>query len=168
MKILSYREKEAFLILWILFYLHDEILYPDIMACTAGLCKRLHPDSSTYLRATVAWPSRIHRTISENHCESTSDVFHSATLILSCVMLSLYGTYKMISRYVWMWFAMIFADSSINTQRSCGEDSSMNLDVNVCKNQRRVCFIRGEEFRRVGRTIFMKWKMLLFAYIIII
>ena len=36
------------------------------------------------------------------------------------------------------------------------EDSSMNLDVNVCKNQRRVCFIRGEEFQIVGTTIFIK------------
>ena len=33
-------------------------------------------------------------------------------------MLSLYGMYKMISRYVWMWFAMIIADSSMNMRRS--------------------------------------------------
>ena len=145
-----------------MFYLNVEILYrryyrvnPDIMVFTAGFCKRLHLDSSTYLHATVAWPPRIHRTISKNHRESTSDVFHLATLILSCLMLSLYVTYKMISRYVWMWFAMIFADSSMNTRRS-REDSSMNLNVNVCKNQRRVCLIRGEEFQRVGRTIFIK------------
>ena len=109
-----------------MFYLHVEILHrgyygvhPDIMVFTAVFfLKRLHLDSSTYLRATVAWPPRIHRTISENHRESTSDVFHSATLIFSCAMFSLYGTYKMISRYVWMWFAMIFADSSMNTRRS--------------------------------------------------
>ena len=84
------------------------------MVFTAGFCKRLHLDSSTYLSAT----------------------FQSATLILSCAMLSLYGTYKMISR--------------------SREDSLMNLDLNVCKNQRRVCFIRGEEFQHVGRTIFIK------------
>ena len=116
---------------------------------TAGFCKRLHLGSPTYLRATFAWPPHIHRTIRENHCESTSDIFHSAMLILSCATLSLYGTYKMISRYVWIWFAMIFADSTSNTRRS-RKNSSLNLDVNV------------------GRTIFIKWKMLLFAYIIII
>ena len=87
-------EKEAFLILLILFYLHVEILHrgyysvhPDIMVFTAGFCKRLHLSSSTYLRATDAWPPRIHWTISKNHRGSTSDVFHSATLILSCAML---------------------------------------------------------------------------------
>ena len=140
-----------------MFYLHIEILHrryyivhPDIMVFTAGFCKRLYLDSSTYLRATVTWPPRIHRTISENHRESTS-----ATLILSCAMLSLYVMFEMISRYVWMWFAMIFADRSMNTRRS-REDSSMNLDVNVGKKQRRFCFIRGEEFKRVGRTIFIK------------
>ena len=53
--------------------------------------------------------------------------------------------------------AMIFADSSMNKRKS-REDSSMNLNVNVRKNQRRVCFIRGEEFHRVGRTIFIKLK----------
>ena len=49
-----------------------------------GASKRLHLESSTYLPATGAWPPHIHRTISENHHESTSDIFHSATLILSC------------------------------------------------------------------------------------
>ena len=62
---------------------------------------------------------------------------------------------------------MNFADSTMNTRRS-REDNLMNLDVKVCKNQRRVCFIRGEEFQRVGRTIFIRYKMLLFAYIFII
>ena len=135
------------------FFTADIIGFTRILWCPPLVLQRLHLESSTYLRATVAWPPRIHRTISENHRESTSDVFHTATLILSCAMLSLYGKYKMITRYFWMWFAIIFADSSMNTQRS-REDSSMNLDINVCKNQLRVCFIRGEEFPRVGRTIF--------------
>ena len=65
------------------------------------------------------------------------------------------------------WFALIvwWICGGHATSR---EDSSMNLDVNVCKNQRRVCFIRGEELKRVGRTIFIKSKMLLFASILII
>ena len=40
----------------------------------------------------------------------------------------------------------------------------MNLDVNVCKNQHWVCNICGEKFQHVGRTIFIKSKMLLFPY----
>ena len=56
------------------------------MVFTAGFCKLLHLDSSTYLRATVAWHPRYHRTISDYHRELTLDVFHSATFILSCAM----------------------------------------------------------------------------------
>ena len=47
-------------------------------------------------------------------------------------------------------------DDNADVTRRSREDSSMNLDVNVCKNQRRVCIIHGEEFQRVGRTIFIK------------
>jgi hypothetical protein len=45
--------------------------------------------------------------------------------------------------------------------------SLMNLDVNVCKNQHWVCNNCGEEFQHVGRTIFIKSKMLLFPYTLI-
>jgi hypothetical protein len=66
--------------------------------------------------------------------------------------------------YVWIWFAMVIADSLIddNANVTRREGSSMNLDVNVRKNQRLVCNIHGEEFQRVGRTIFIKSKILLF------
>ena len=76
-------KKKLFFILWILFYLHIEILHcgyyrvhTDIMVFVAGFCKRLQLDSSTYHRTTVAWPPRYHRTISDYHLESTSDIFH--------------------------------------------------------------------------------------------
>ena len=47
---------------------------------------------------------------------------------------------------------------------SC-EDSLMNLDVNVCKNQRRVCFICGEELKCVGKTILLNKKFSFCLYI---
>ena len=45
---------------------------------------------------------------------------------------------------------------------------SMNLDVNFRKTSGEHHNIRGEEFQRVGRTIFIKSKMLLFPYTLII
>ena len=44
---------------------------------------------------------------------------------------------------------------------------SLNHNINVCKEQRGAPNIRGEEFQRLGRTIFIKSKMLLFPYTLI-
>ena len=55
-----------------------------------------------------------------------------------------------------------------NVTRWLREGSLMNLVVNVCKRQRWVFFIHGEEFKCVCRTIFIKSKMLLFPYTLII
>jgi hypothetical protein len=120
----------------------------NIIGFTAGFCKRLHLDSLTYLRATVAWPLRIHQTISENHRESTSDVFHSAKLILSCAI-----------RFKW----------PVGTS-DCDSLCFLLVIRWIRGGHAKIvrCFIRGEEFQRVGRTIFIKSKMLLFHYKLII
>ena len=65
------------------------------------------------------------------------------------------------------WFAMVIADSSTIARWS--RDGRAKVcrwiyGVNVCKNQRWAPNIRGVEFQRLGRTIFIKSKMLLFLY----
>ena len=62
---------------------------------------------------------------------------------------------------------MVIADSSLIIRMS-REGMSMNLDVNVRKTIGEHHNICGEEFQRVIRTIFIKLKMLLFPYTLII
>jgi hypothetical protein len=132
-----------------LFYLHVGILHhgynrvnSDIMVFTTGFCKCLHLDSSTYLCATVVWPPHIHRIISKNHRKSTSDIFQSLPLILSCAMLSLYVHIK----------------GSVGTPECDSQWFSLIVRW-ICIGHAKIvqwCFICGEEFQRVGRTIFIK------------
>ena len=64
----------------------------------------------------------------------------------------------MISQAVWMWLAMVIADSFMIMWITCNGLTKvllMNLDVNVCKNQHWVCNICSEEFQCAGRTIFI-------------
>ena len=121
-----------------MFYKHVEIHHRGWYRLSAGFCKRLHLDS---------WFIELS---SRHHLIRTLQTEQSVHLN--------------VIRDDFRWY---FDDSAVVTRRS-REDSSMNLDVNVCKNQRWVCNIRGEEFQLVGRTIFIKSKMLLFLYILII
>jgi hypothetical protein len=74
----------------------------------------------------------------------------------------------LISPSGWMWFAMVIAaGNNVNNMQQSHKGSLTNLDVNFCKNQHWVCNMCGEEFQHVGRTIFIKSKMLLFPYTLI-
>ena len=142
------------------FFTADIIGFTRILWCSPLVFANVYL-SSRYRRVTSAYSSNYQRkssridfrriTFSNAHFESSDAHFELCDAQFVRYVLNDQ------SRYVWMWFAMIFADSSMNTRRS-REDSSMNLDVNVCKNHRRVCFIRGEEFKRVGRTIFIEYR----------
>ena len=69
------------------------------------------------------------------------------------------------------WFAMVIADSSMITRMSHDVRAKVCrriYDVNVCKNQWWAPNNRSVEFQRVGKTIFIKSKMLLFLYTLII
>ena len=90
-------------------------------------------ESPTYLRPTVTWPPRYHRTISDYHRESRLIIQNvSSQLIIQNV------SSQLISRSVWTWFTMVIADSSM------------------------IAWWSGEG------TIFIKSKMLLFPYTLII
>ena len=85
----------------------------------------------------------------------------SSVLPPFCLTQIWYKSLQLISQSVWTWFAMIIADSSMITRMS-------RDDENVCKNQRWPPNIRGVEFQRVGRTLFIKSNMLPFPYTLII
>ena len=117
-----------------MFYLHVEILPRGENRLSAGFCKRLHLDSSNYLRVTVAWPLRIHQTIFENHRESHTNV---PTDHFIRTVQTEHRQAKKVCRWIgygWSRFMMILGDSSMNTWRPCdgsakvgaiGRDKSM-------------------------------------------
>ena len=93
-----------------MFYLHVEILRRGYYRLTAGVCKRLHLDSSNYLRAIVAWRSRYHRNISDYHRESHSDGSTDHLKRKLCRWIKKICCWM---NYVWSWLVMVIADSSM-------------------------------------------------------
>ena len=72
---------------------------------------------------------------------------------------------------IWMWVAEKITGNVVITRRSHGGRAEVCWGIYndiTCKKQWWARYIYGEEFQRVGRTVFIKTKMLLFPYIIII
>ena len=137
-----------------MFYLHIEILqcgyywvHLDIIVFTAVFCKRLHLDSSTYLRVTSALSSNYQQLPSRivfRHISFSDVHFELCDVEFLCYLLNDQSVRLNVIRDDFRWY---FDDNANVTRRSRKECSI---------NQRRVCFIRGEEFQRVGRTIFIE------------
>ena len=125
------------------------------------------------------WPSRYHHVTaaySSNYQRKSLQIDFRRNLFSNIPFLAVQCSVCMVhikwsvdmSECDLQWFALIVQWIREVKQQS-RKDSLMNLDVNICKNQRRVCFIRREEFFSyiliISTKIFKIWT---FVYQVII